>query len=212
MLHRITKSGRTAAIAAAVAVAVAGAGSATAASLVTGASVKNGTLTGTDVKNGSLKRADLSHGVRDALDAKGIPGPAGPAGPAGANGANGANGATAVRVAKDSSQNIDAPGEKILELTLPAGAHLIQAKTVLDSASTATEGRCELDAGPTLLDYSLASLVGDRGNTVALSAAVQLGVETKVQLRCESDNVAMDPIVARRAVMTATEVQQLLGS
>lgn len=207
MPHRITRSGRAAAIAAALAVAVAGAGSATAASLVTGAQVKNASLTGTDVKNGSLKRADLSAGVREALDATGV---AGPPGPPGANGANGADGATVVRVATDDFQTIDALDDPVAQLTLPAGNHVIEAKVVLDNATTATEGRCELYAGPTLLDYSLATLADGRANTVALSAPVRLGVETTVELRCESDNVAMDHIVARRAVMTATEVQQLL--
>ena len=204
MLHRITKPGRTAAIAAALAVAVAGAGSATAASLVTGASVKNASLTGADVRNGTLKRADLGKGVRAALDAKAAPGPEGPAGPAGANGA------VAVRAVTDSLETISILDDKVLEITLPAGAHLIEAKAQLDNANDPTQAQCELHAGPNVLDWSIATLADGRGNTVYLSAPVTFETERTVVLTCEGDNIANDPIVARKSVMTATEVQQIL--
>ena len=64
--------------------ALVGAGSATAAKLITGADVANGSLTGADIENGTVKKKDLSSGAKDALQgAAGLPGPAGPAGSAG---------------------------------------------------------------------------------------------------------------------------------
>ena len=68
-------------------------GTATAAKVLTGKSVKNGSLTGADFKNGSVRTADLSPAARAALrgvaGARGPAGAAGPSGPAGAKGANG---------------------------------------------------------------------------------------------------------------------------
>lgn len=67
--------------------ALVGAGSATAAKMITGKEIANGTVTGQDVKKGTLKSKHLSGGAKDKL--KGATGPAGPAGPAGVAGAIG---------------------------------------------------------------------------------------------------------------------------
>jgi hypothetical protein len=67
-------------------------GSATAALLVTGKNVKNGSLTGADIKNNSVASADVKDGALLAKDFKrgqlpaGPPGAAGPAGPQGTAG------------------------------------------------------------------------------------------------------------------------------
>ena len=75
---------------------IAGATSATAANLITGSDVKNGSLTGADIKNpaidsedikkGAVIKKKLSKAVRDALDDNGPAGPQGPAGPPGPGG------------------------------------------------------------------------------------------------------------------------------
>jgi hypothetical protein len=97
-------------ILACVAVAlIVGTTSATAATLVTGKQVKDGSLTGADVKNGSLRKADLSDkainslkgkngatGPQGAAGAKGEVGPAGLAGKEGVNGKDGKDGKDAV--------------------------------------------------------------------------------------------------------------------
>lgn len=75
---------KTPVILAVAAIASAGAGSATAASLITGKQIKNGTVTGADIKNHSLTSRDFRGSVR---------GPAGPMGAAGATGATGPAGA-----------------------------------------------------------------------------------------------------------------------
>lgn len=83
-------------------VALASAGTtATAASLVTGKDVRNGTLTGADVKNRSLRGADVARGTIPAdrlttaarASLRGATGPAGTAGPQGAPGPQGVPGA-----------------------------------------------------------------------------------------------------------------------
>ena len=70
-------------------------GTATAAKLITGKDVKNGSLTGKDVKNRSLGVSDLSAKARASLRGQaGLTGPTGPAGAAGTAGAKGDTGAT----------------------------------------------------------------------------------------------------------------------
>ncbi len=70
--------------------ALVGAGSATAAKMITGKEIANGTVTGADVMKGTLKAKHLTAGAQESL--KGATGPAGPAGPAGPGGPQGAPG------------------------------------------------------------------------------------------------------------------------
>lgn len=64
--------------------ALVGAGTATAAKMITGGQIANGTVTGADLKDGSVKSKDLSAGAKSSLT--GQPGPQGEAGPQGAPG------------------------------------------------------------------------------------------------------------------------------
>jgi hypothetical protein len=97
-------------------------GSATAAVLITGKDIKDGSVSGADIKNGSLKSTDVKDGDLLAKDFKagqlppgpqgvpgaqgapgaqgpaGEPGPKGDQGPAGVNGEKGGNGAPATRL------------------------------------------------------------------------------------------------------------------
>ena len=78
----------------AAAVVAVGGGTATAAKLITGKDVKNGSLTGKDVRNKSLGVSDLSAKARASLRGQaGLTGPTGPTGAAGAAGAKGDAGA-----------------------------------------------------------------------------------------------------------------------
>jgi hypothetical protein len=77
-------------IVAVIAVVVAMSGSAYAASKITGAQIKDGTITSADIRNHSLKATDLSGGVvRGAQGPMGPAGPSGPSGPAGLPGVSG---------------------------------------------------------------------------------------------------------------------------
>jgi Collagen triple helix repeat (20 copies) len=85
-------------IACVVATLVVGGGTATAAKLMTGKDVRDGSLTGADIRNGSVSLNDLSRGTRAAIGKPGAPGPRGDrradgaAGPAGRDGATGPQG------------------------------------------------------------------------------------------------------------------------
>ena len=84
--------------------ALVGAGTATAAKMITGADVANGTLTGADIMNGTVKKKDLSDGAKASLQgAAGPAGAIGPAGPAGPEGPAGPAGKDGVRTATPSS-------------------------------------------------------------------------------------------------------------
>lgn len=72
-----------------VALLVGIAGTATAAKLITGAQIQDGSVTGKDVKNGSLTKRDLTGSLRGETGPPGPEGPAGPAGPAGSVGPQG---------------------------------------------------------------------------------------------------------------------------
>jgi hypothetical protein len=65
---------------------------ATAASLITGAQVKDGTLTGADLRNGTVTLRDLAPSLRRSIGVPGPRGPQGPMGPAGLPGMPGAPG------------------------------------------------------------------------------------------------------------------------
>ena len=68
---------------------------ATAASLITGRQVKDGTLTGKDIKNGSIASKDLAPSARGSMGPAGSPGAQGPAGPMGPRGDKGVPGPAA---------------------------------------------------------------------------------------------------------------------
>ena len=76
-------------VAALMLVVSAGAG-ATAALMITGKQIKNGSVTGKDIRNRSLAAKDLSRSAK--LKLRGQAGPAGPQGPTGATGATGPQG------------------------------------------------------------------------------------------------------------------------
>lgn len=81
-------------ILACVAVAlIVGTTSATAATLITGKEIKNGTITAKDIKRGSLTQSRLAPGLRERLQTVGAQGGSALPGPAGAPGAPGAPGA-----------------------------------------------------------------------------------------------------------------------
>jgi len=134
---------RASLVIASLALFVALGGSATAATLITGAKVKNGTITGKDikgssltgakVKNGSLSSSDLSTAAKSGLKgAKGDQGPAGQTGPAGAPGAQGPRGIVSPRVQTLGGKDInDGPAQTVLTSDVPAGTYVISAKATL---------------------------------------------------------------------------------
>lgn len=89
-----------------------GGGTATAAKLITGKQIKNGSLTSVDVKKGSLGADRLSAAARKSLSSAAAAGAAGPVGPAGAAGAKGETGAQGVPGAQGTAGAQGAAGAK----------------------------------------------------------------------------------------------------
>ena len=92
-----------------VAVLGATAGSATAAKLITGADIKNGSVTGADVRNGSLQAGDMSKSLRRQLAKAAAAGAQGEKGERGAAGAQGAKGDSGGTILQQSQQPSKAP-------------------------------------------------------------------------------------------------------
>ena len=98
--------------------ALVGAGSATAAKMITGKQIQNGTVSGADIKKKTLGTKHLTKAAKESLKgaagANGQTGPQGPQGPAGADGADGADGGphryaelSAAGVLREDVKNID---------------------------------------------------------------------------------------------------------
>lgn len=109
-----------------IAVVFAMSGSAVAASKITGAQIKDGTITGKDLKNHSVSTSKLTAATMD--DLTGPPGPAGPAGPAGPQGPAGPS---AVSSLSPNSLNYTVPGGtsssavQIVTVPCPAGQRVV---------------------------------------------------------------------------------------
>jgi len=138
---------RASTVIASLALFVALGGSATAATLITGAKIKNGTitnkdvknstLTGSKVKNGSLSPSDISKkGLASLKGAKGDKGDNGAPGATGAQGVQGPRGVVTPLKAEDASEAIDnngGPLKAIVGMQLPAGTYVVTAKTTLNA-------------------------------------------------------------------------------
>ncbi len=103
-------------------------GGAVAATIITGADIKDGTVTTRDIKNSTLKTADFSAAAIAALEGdpgpagpQGDPGPAGPPGPAGAAGAPGVSGWQLV----SQSTSVPAGADGNAQATCPAGKKVL---------------------------------------------------------------------------------------
>jgi hypothetical protein len=90
---------KTTLVAGAVLALVVAGGTATAAKLVTGGDIKNGTITNKDIKKKTIKMNRLAQSTQDKINAPGPAGPQGPAGPAGVAGPPGPPAATDFGVA-----------------------------------------------------------------------------------------------------------------
>ncbi len=211
MLKRIPRPSVSAALAV-LALFVALGGTATAAKLITGKQIKNGSLTGADVRNRSLSGADLRNGTvglnkltakaRATLlrgapattagkdGAQGAPGPAGPAGPqgpkgdAGAPGPAGPAGSGAAFFAGVGAHLITDPSDRIVVTkSLPAGSYVLDAKAVIRT-SVADNTPCTLQQGATELDRVNADLGAGINLPVALAATITLPAAADVSLLC----------------------------
>ena len=134
------------------------AGSATAARLITGKDIQNGSISGKDIKNKSVAAKDLSRSAKKSLTGPAGPAgpagtPGGPAGPAGPTGPAGPAVLTNVYAASLPLEGLieDTP-EVVLSKILPLGKpYLFTAKLTLSTVGVGTHS-CELRSGPDVID------------------------------------------------------------
>jgi hypothetical protein len=219
MLSWIARTVRTpATLLVLLAFVVAGTGTATAAKL----------LTGKNVKDGSLAVKDLSAKARKALKgakgARGPAGPAGPAGPQGAQGAQGAAGATGERGPSDvfvhtkATHTVSGAATRtVATQNLGAGSYAVTAKLAAEATGSGALD-CRLRTGlATDLDSQVVDLDANDGEGVTLLATVTIppgatGFNDDARMLCFEGALgsitATDIVVSSIQVATATATSE----
>jgi|GEM_PF-1787250 len=173
-----------------VALCVSLGGSAYAATVITSKQIKNGTIQGVDIKNGTILSSKLGKGVQNVLAAKNT----------GAAASTGKLGYEAVRKAGPENQ----PANQIITaatLTVPAGAYVITANTIMTAFTGTTNplealfgsngsltGTCTLDAAG-VRDTSLQTIaVNDRQTpaTLGMQLTRTVGAPSDIKLECSA--------------------------
>lgn len=179
---------RPATVIAAVAVFLSGVAGATAANLITGSEIKDGSLTGADVKRGSLSAQDLSRSARRRL--RGQTGATGSAGPQGPPGEPGTAGPSRVLTAQTGDVEVSSADglRQVAELVLPPGRFSLDA--LLTVRSDGAGDVCELRSSDGLLQ-ELQFTVGDNdGDQVLLQGELDTGTRPsgRVRVSCSADD------------------------
>jgi hypothetical protein len=186
-----------------VAAFLAVAASATAASLITGQQIKNGSITGADVKRGSLGASDLSRAAKRKL--RGRRGPAGPPGPSGPRGPSGSPGLGRVLTAEAGDVAI-AGGtglEPVLEIVLPAGSFAVDATLLVRSPGS--NDVCELRSAKGLLEQ-IEFTAGTAGVQIQLQGEFEsVSQAGRVRISCGAD----DQLLVRTARIRAIEAGEI---
>jgi len=173
-----------------VALCVALGGSAYAATQITSKQIRNGTIQGVDIKNGTILSSKLGSGVQKLLTAK----------PAASAASTGKLGYEAVRKAGPENQ----PANTIVTaatLTVPAGAYVITANTIMTAFTGSTNpleallgtngsltGTCMLDAAG-VDDLSLQTIVvNDRQTpaTLGMQLTRTVSAPMDITLKCSA--------------------------
>ncbi|MDX6599093.1 MAG: hypothetical protein QOE87_2980 [Gaiellales bacterium] len=174
-----------------IALCVALGGSAYAATQITSKQIKNGTIQNIDVKKGTLQSSTFSAGVQNLLKTK----------------TNTASSAATGQVAYEAVRKAgpeNVPANTIVTaatLTVPAGAYVITANTVMTAFTGSTNplealfgtngsltGTCTLDAGG-VMDTSLQTIaVNDRQTpaTLGMQETRTIGAPMDVKLNCSA--------------------------
>jgi hypothetical protein len=173
-----------------VSLCVALGGSAYAATVITSKQIRNGTIQNVDVKKGTLQSSKFSAGVQNLLKAKS----------GGTAASTGKIGYEAVRKAGPENQ----PANQIVTaatLTVPAGAYVITANTIMTAFTGTTNplealfgangsltGTCTLDAAG-VTDTSLQTIaVNDRQTpaTLGMQLTRTVGAPADIKLNCSA--------------------------
>ncbi|MDA0179943.1 hypothetical protein OJ997_06530 [Solirubrobacter phytolaccae] len=170
-------------------------GTATAASMVTSAQIKDGTITAKDIKRGAIGLTQLSSTARDGIQGEpGLTGPSGPAGPAGPAGPSAVGQINYVR-----SQRVYWNGTYVQSAmaTCPAGQRAI-------SGGGVSVGDAGMAASDTVASRSGWYVIGGmsyQGNTTAYVEAFAICAPTAYAVAASTDKtVAADKAAIARLV------------
>lgn len=219
-----------------IALFVALSGTATAATLLTGANIKNNSLTGADVKsssltgsdikNKSLGASDLSASAIKSLKSAGPAGPAGPAGAPGPQGAPGAGGPTGLtgetgqqgppgpsgilKIYRASLASLNLPANtetQVLAKVVPVGTYLVTGKLTLTTFNDDII-QCDLMAGNTTVDSTQVRPAASASarTPVILHAATTAGPASQLRIVCGTGTLANG---AGQVKLTAIPVDEL---
>lgn len=133
-----------------LAVVLACAGSATAATLISGKQIRDGSVTGADLKNGSVGAKDLKRGLAGTLGPAGPKGADGAPGPKGADGAAGAAGAPGAPGAPGPAGAVGAPGLSEYEIVVGAEISTSAPRGELNPIAFCPDGKVPVGGGATV--------------------------------------------------------------
>lgn len=172
-------------------------GSAYAATVITSKEIRNGTIQNVDIKKGTIQSSKLSPGLQTVLKKKGSP--VGGSSVGGSS-ATGRVGYEAIRKAGPENQ----PANTIVTvatLTVPAGAYVVTANTVMTAFTGKTNplealfgsngslaGTCTLDAGGVTQTSLQTIVVNDRQTpaTLGMQLTRTVGAPTDIKLQCSA--------------------------
>jgi hypothetical protein len=178
-----------------VALCVALGGSAYAATQITSKNIKNGTIQGVDIKNGTIQSGKLSKGLQNAVSKN-------------SGASNGASslasglGQAYEAVRKAGPENVPANTIVTVEtLTVPAGAYVITANTIMTAFTGTTNplealfgtngsltGTCTLDAGGVAANALQTIVVDNRQTpaTLGMQETRTVGAPMDIKLNCSA--------------------------
>lgn len=197
-----------------IALAVALGGSAYAATVITSSQIRNGTIQNVDIKKGTIQSSKFSTGVQNLLNKK-----------TGSSAAStGRLGYEAIRKAGPENQ----PANTIVTaatLTVPAGAYVVTANTVMTAFTGTTNpiealfgsngsltGTCTLDAAGVTQTSLQTIVVNDRQTPATLGMQVTrtVGAPSDIKLQCSANipwRLSETSIIATKVDgLTVTEV------
>jgi hypothetical protein len=171
-----------------IALVAACAGTAVAATVITTKQIKNGTIQNIDVKKGTLQSSRFSKGVQNILTKKG--------------GSGGGSTTAFEMIRKSGPENQPANQElRVATLTVPAGAYVITANTIMTAFTGTTNvlealfntdsslgGQCTLDAGGVEAKAAQNIVINDRQApaTLGMQLTRTVGAPTDIVLKCSS--------------------------
>jgi hypothetical protein len=180
-----------------IALCVALGGSAYAATVITSKQIRNGTIQNVDIKKGTIQSGSLSSGVQKILSSKST------TGGSSVGGSSVAGGRIAYEaVRKAGPENV--PANTIVTaatLTVPAGAYVISANTVMTAFTGTTNplealfgsngsltGTCTLDAAGVTATALQTIVVNDRQTpaTLGMQLTRTVGAPSDIKLNCSS--------------------------